>query len=145
MYEQHLDEICDMILEKTVGSSSSAAEPKRLLNGTFAFIEILGAVGERAGIDNKLITVDEASVAIDSYLKAWVAETGVDHSPDWTWKNVVYGTSATQAKKLLSVISEDSQVVFARDFRLTHKHEDVVSEIKLMPSWTLGWYLHHVA
>jgi hypothetical protein len=99
---------------------------------------MLGAAGERAGIGHQTsLRAGDASRALSNFLSGWTADTILKESAtekEMTWRDVVHGTIAMQAVRLLSVLSEDCPVYMARDFTLPDGET-------LKPSWALGQYL----
>eukprot|EP00937_MAST-01D_sp_MAST-1D-sp2_P006519 g6519.t1 len=108
------------------------------LRGTFVMIEVLGSVGERAGIARRVMSARAATEALDAYLARWrqaaASETAADVAQR-TWKSVVPATSALQARRLLQLLHpEEARVYFSRTFEIAEGHV-------LKPSWTLGYAL----
>ena len=53
---------------------------------------------------------------------------------EWGWKDVVRGTSAVQALRLLGLLDDTAVLYFSRKIKLGDGHE-------LKPSWSLGHYV----
>ena len=107
------------------------------LEGIFVLIEVLGSVGERAGIARRALSARAASAALDEFLARWLEEAALQPAEEvarWNWKNVVPATSALQARRLLDLLDPEATVFFSRTFVLGEGHV-------LKPSWTLGYAL----
>ena len=110
------------------------------LQGTFVLIEVLGSVGERVGIDRRMLSTAAAAEALDRYLEQWLQKTERATAAEveaYTWKSVVPATSALQARRLLELLDPEAQLYFSRTFELAPGHV-------LKPSWALGYALSHV-
>ena len=97
---------------------------------------MLGAVGERAGIAGELMSAQKAKETISAYLSSWIA-AGLEKEQakeERDWRDMVAGTSALQACKMLDLLHPDAKVYVSRTFELGPGHQ-------LKPSWSLGWYL----
>jgi len=125
--------------ESRVAKAMEAAGDLKL-QGLFVGIEMLGFVGEIAGIEGQILSTNLAKKALATYRNEWLAKNDIpskDRS-EWTWRQVIHPVLATATLQLLSVLDENSQIMFQREFVFDGGHT-------LVPSWTLGVYLEAVS
>ena len=79
----------------------------------------------------------QATAAIEGFLASFIAAAAATSQAEvarWQWNDVVPGTSAVQALKLLGCLEPTAQLYFSRSFELSDGH-------MLKPSWSLGHYI----
>lgn len=106
------------------------------MHGTFGAIELLGMVGEEAGIAHCLISASDAVEAIATCLAAWKRKAqAVDmKAAGWGVRQLLSGPTALLALRLLSHLHPGAGVYFANWWRLPAGE-------RCKPSWPLGLYL----
>ena len=85
------------------------------LEGTFVAIEMLGAAGERAGIGGRSVLVKHATAMLLESLADFVTAKAADSEEvkqKRTWKDVVRGTQAVVALRMLGLLVPDAHVIF---------------------------------
>ena len=139
-YTEYLERVVAAAAIDAAAAAAGAGDSGGKLQGTFVLIEVLGSVGERVGIDRRVLSAAAATEALDRYLAQWLqkAERATAAEVEaYTWKSVVPATSALQARRLLELLDPEAQLYFSRTFELAPGHV-------LKPSWTLGYALSHV-
>jgi hypothetical protein len=98
----------------------------------FVAIEMLAAVGEKAGIGGIVMSVTEAMDALATFIQKEVEhdqELGDDY--ERTWRTYVHVMSGIVGKSILAKLHPESTIMFLREFKIRDGHI-------LKPSWPLG-------